>query len=55
MPKIRVNYNSIDNQNTTSAIKQSKFICPRCGTYFIARDLGFIPNCNNCGSVMRKE
>ena len=30
------------------------FSCPYCGTHYIARDPGFIPNCHNCGAIMRK-
>lgn len=33
----------------------ASFSCPCCGTHFIAGDPGFIPNCHNCGSVMRKD
>ena len=29
------------------------FVCPYCGTHFLARDPGFIPNCHNCNGVMR--
>ena len=31
------------------------FICPCCGTTYIANRAGFIPNCTNCGSTMKKE
>ena len=31
------------------------FSCPYCGTHYIARDPGFIPNCHNCNGVMRKD
>ena len=30
------------------------FVCPCCGTHYIARSEGFIPNCHNCGSVMKE-
>ena len=42
---------------TTSVSKPilASFSCPCCGTHFIAGDPGFIPNCHNCGSVMRKD
>ncbi len=30
------------------------FSCPYCGTHYLARDPGFIPNCHNCGAIMRK-
>ena len=29
------------------------YTCPCCGTHYIARDPGFVPNCHNCGSIMR--
>lgn len=31
------------------------FLCPYCGTHYIARDPGFVPNCHNCGAIMRCE
>ena len=31
------------------------FRCPCCGTHYLARDPGFVPNCHNCGAVMRCE
>lgn len=31
------------------------FICPNCGAAYLADSAGFIPNCNNCGSVMKRE
>ena len=31
------------------------FVCPCCGTHYIADSAGFIPNCKNCGSTMVKE
>ena len=31
------------------------FSCPCCGTHYLASDPGFIPNCHNCGAVMRKD
>lgn len=34
---------------------KTSFICPCCGTHYIARDPGFVPNCHNCGAIMRKE
>ena len=43
--------------DTVSNIESSEnilFICPYCGTHYIARDPGFIPNCYNCGAIMRK-
>lgn len=55
MPKSITTPNSIDKQNIVLANTRAKFRCPYCGTYFVARDLGFNPNCNNCGSLMRKE
>ena len=36
-----------------SLIKSKSFTCPCCGTHYIARDPGFVPNCHNCGSIMR--
>ena len=35
--------------------KLISFTCPCCGTHYIAGDPGFIPNCHNCGAVMRKD
>ena len=34
---------------------RTSFTCPYCGTHYIARDPGFVPNCHNCGAIMRKE
>lgn len=31
------------------------FSCPNCGNHFIARDPGFVPNCQNCGTVLRLD
>lgn len=38
---------------TKTSINSKSFTCPCCGTHYIARDPGFVPNCHNCGSVMR--
>lgn len=32
-----------------------KYVCPFCGTVYIATDGGFIPECKNCGGTMRLE
>lgn len=32
-----------------------KYVCPYCGTTFIATEGGFIPECKNCGGVLRRE
>ena len=32
-----------------------KYMCPYCGTTFIATEGGFIPECKNCGGTLRKE
>lgn len=37
----------------SSVVPTKSYTCPCCGTHYIARDPGFIPNCHNCGSVMR--
>lgn len=34
---------------------RDSFICPNCGALYISEGSGFIPNCNNCGSVMKRE
>jgi len=31
------------------------FTCRYCGTHYIARDPGFVPNCHNCGSIMQAD
>lgn len=42
--------------NYSSASPETKsFLCPYCGTHYIARDPGFVPNCHNCGAIMRCE
>lgn len=35
--------------------RKISFSCPYCGTHYLARDPGFVPNCHNCGAIMRKE
>ena len=30
------------------------YVCPYCGTNYIADSSGFIPNCKNCGATMEK-
>ena len=32
-----------------------KYMCPYCGTTFIATEGGFIPECKNCGGTLRRE
>lgn len=32
-----------------------KYMCPYCGTTFIATEGGFIPECKNCGGTLRLE
>ena len=36
-------------------IKSATYVCPYCGTHYIADTAGFIPNCKNCGATMEKE
>lgn len=31
------------------------FVCPCCGTTYIADKAGFIPKCENCGATMQEE
>ena len=45
-----------DVPKTEKADKQSDtYICPCCGTAYIAEGSGFIPNCTNCGARLEKE
>ena len=32
-----------------------KYMCPYCGTTFIATEGGFVPECKNCGGTLRLE
>lgn len=46
----------IDVPKTEKADKQGDtYICPCCGTTYIAGGSGFIPNCTNCGARLEKE
>ena len=31
------------------------FVCPCCGTTYIADKAGFVPKCENCGATMQEE
>ena len=39
--------------NAPTVVESKVFMCPCCGTHYIARDPGFVPNCHNCGAVMK--
>lgn len=34
---------------------REKYVCPSCGKTFIMAGAGFVPNCENCGTVMVEE
>ena len=40
---------------TFSKSLNEKYVCPFCGTVYIATDGGFVPECKNCGGAMRLE
>jgi len=47
-------YNSTAVTTSAYSVSMVSFTCPCCGTHYRASDPGFIPNCHNCGAIMRK-
>ena len=54
MSTLVINTDSDKLMNKSVELVKVEFTCPHCGTRYKATDPGFIPNCYNCGSIMRK-
>lgn len=41
-------------QDALNRIEKRRYHCIYCGTEYIEEKEGFIPNCKNCGAILRK-
>lgn len=42
-------------QDAFDKIEKRRYHCIYCGTEYIEENEGFIPNCKNCGAIMRHK
>lgn len=42
-------------QDALNRIEKRRYHCIYCGTEYIEEKEGFIPNCKNCGAILRKN
>ena len=54
LPYSHSDFTVYDNRAPWNPISK-KYMCPYCGTAFIATEGGFIPECKNCGGTLRLE